>query len=345
MLENLASCLSIGSQINEVRVDGNMEHFRRDLDHFQRIGLEAVEIPPHGLDAIRNGYLNADRVSEIRNILRTYDFLYTVHAPNPLNLMDRERAEIHLDVFRASLQFALEINAGIVVYHAGRYIPEETFLAASGFCLTESEKKSLLAREAELLGRLAHEFPGIVICIENARPYRHHSPYCYAEDLYALKAQVSRIRLINVRIALDFGHLYMAARYGKYDPVDAVRETAPWIGHCHIHDNFGDAVYYQEKLQTHQIPFGRGDSHMPVGWGDIPFKEIVGALMPNYSGSLIMELRSRYFEHTAASKKNLEELIAPFRMPGLRDGIRRFQGASNAGNAATRPEEVSSQPG
>ena len=312
----------IGSQINEVRTDGNLEVLRYDLDFFKNIGLEAVEIPPHGLDVIQNGRLNERRLKSITDILQSHDFLYTVHAPNPLNLMDGEKPAIHLDVFRASLAFAAEVGAGVLVYHAGRHIAEEAFYSIPriqhihGVPLEE-----LLDREAELLRRLADEFPGVAICIENARPYRHRSPYCYAENLNLLKEQVLRIQRENVRITLDCGHLFMAARYGCYDPVEAVKDAAPWIGHCHIHDNFGDAVYYNEKQQTHQIPFGKGDSHMPIGWGGIPFDKILSALMPRYAGCFIMELRPRYFKDTAESRENLMRLIAPFRAAGICDNI------------------------
>ncbi|MFH1080875.1 MAG: sugar phosphate isomerase/epimerase [Pseudomonadota bacterium] len=309
----------IGSQINEVRIDGNLEIFRQDLDYFRNIGLEAVEIPPHGLDVIKNGRVDKKQLKDIKDILQAYNFLYTVHAPNPLNLMDRERSDIHLNVFRASLAFAGEIGAGVLVYHAGRFIPEEAFCVAPQPRLFTAAKEDLLDREAELLRQLADEFPDVVICIENARPYRHHSPYCYAENLRLLTYQVSRIRRDNVRIALDFGHLFMASRYGSYDPVDAVKEAAPWIAHCHVHDNFGDAIYYNEKQQTHQIPFGKGDSHMPVGWGKIPFEAILSTMMTHFSGCFIMEIRSRYFNDTAESKDNFVKIIAPFKAARMKN--------------------------
>jgi sugar phosphate isomerase/epimerase len=309
----------IGSQINEVRIDGNLEMLRHDLDYFQNIGLEAVEIPPHGLDVIKNGRVDRKRQKDIKDILQAYDFLYTVHAPNPLNLMDGERSAIHLDVFRASLAFAMEIGAGVLVYHAGRYIPEEAFYVHPITRRTPAVEKDMLDREADLIRQLADEFPGVTICIENARPYRHHSPYCYAEHLGLLKDQILRIHHENVRIAIDCGHLFMASRHGFYDPVNAVKEAAPWIGHCHIHDNFGDAVYYSEKQQTHQIPFGKGDSHMPVGWGKIPFEAILSAMMTHFSGCFIMELRSRYFNDTAESKDNLVKIIAPFKAARMKN--------------------------
>jgi sugar phosphate isomerase/epimerase len=306
----------IGSQINEVRTDGNLEILRQDLDFFQSIQLEAAEIPPHGLDVIKNGRLDMKRLQAIKDILQRYDFLYTVHAPNPLNLMERERSTIHLDVFRASLAFAQEIGARILVYHAGRYIPEEAFYATPNTYCSNAARENLLDREAELLRQMADEFPLVTICIENARPYLSHSPYCYGEHLDQLKDQILRIHRENVRIALDCGHLFMAARYFSFDPVEAVKEVAFWIGHCHIHDNFGDAVFYNEKQQTHQVPFGKGDNHMPIGWGGIPFEAILATLMPQYTGCFIMELRSRYFKNTLESKENLMNMIASSKSAG-----------------------------
>jgi sugar phosphate isomerase/epimerase len=76
-----------------------------------------------------------------------------------------------------------------------------------------------------------------------------------------------------------------------------------------VHDNFGNPVYHTEKLQTHQIPFGKGDSHMPVGWGAIPFRDIFAEFIDNYDGMLICELRSRYFEQTRESANALVTIL------------------------------------
>jgi sugar phosphate isomerase/epimerase len=305
--------LEIGSQINETRTDGNLEVLRRDLNCFARIGLQAAEIPPHGLDAIKNGSLDKKRMKEIRRIVGKYKLLYSVHAPDPLNLMEKAKAALHMQVFQASMEFAGEIGAGIVVYHAGRPISEEAFHAFPRTELPARQLKALQEIEAARLQKLADKFPEITICVENARPYLCRSPYCYGEELDKLHAQIKMINRPNVRIALDLGHLYMSARFFSFNPVVAVREARESIGHVHIHDNFGDAVYYGEKQQTHQLPFGRGDSHMPVGWGLIPFHDILEQMLDCYEGLFIMELRSRYFSATEASLKNLKEILAPFK--------------------------------
>ena len=301
--------LSIGSNINEVRVDGSLNSLRNDLSAFLSFGLTAAEITVHGLDVVRNGRLDRKRTGEIKKILADFPFSYSVHAPNPLNLMDRTYTSLHKEVLWSSLAFAAEIEAEVLVYHPGRYLVEEEFALHGPLSLEQDEQLRLVEEEATVIREAADAFPGVVIAMENARPYLHHSPYCYAERPRELKAQVERIHRKNVRITLDFGHLHMASRFYGLDPLDEVRSIAPLIAHCHVHDNFGNPVYHTEKQQTHQIPFGKGDSHMPVGWGAIPFGPIFAEFIASYDGLLICELRGRYFEQTRESAENLAAVL------------------------------------
>jgi len=301
--------LSIGSNINEVRVDGSLNALRNDLTSFLGFGLTAAEITVHGLDVVRNGLLDRKRSAEIKAILADFPFGYSVHAPNPLNLMNRINTGLHRDVLWASLEFAAEIEAEVMVYHPGRYLVEEEFGVSGPLTLESNEQLLLLEEEAAVLGEAADAFPGVIIAMENARPYLHHSPYCYAELPVELKSQVERINRKNVRINLDFGHLQLSSRFYGLDSIAEVRAIAPLIAHCHVHDNFGNPVYHTEKLQTHQIPFGKGDSHMPVGWGNIPFSSIFAEFIDSYDGLLICELRGRYFENTREAADNLVALL------------------------------------
>lgn len=302
--------LRIGSNINEVRVDGSLSALQRDLNAFAGFGLTAAEISVHGLDAVKNGRLDRRRTAEIGKILGDYPFAYSTHAPNPLNLMDRRCPEMHRDVLLASLEFTTIIGAPCMVYHPGRYLAEEEFAVRGPLSLPASERQTLLEQEAELLREAAACFPTTIIAMENARPYLHHSPYCYAEIPRDLVAQIERINRDNVRMNLDFGHLHLSAQFYGLDMVAEARRAAPLIAHCHVHDNFGHSVYFNEKIQTHQLPFGRGDSHMPVGWGAIPFRDVFAEFINDYNGLLICELRSRYFEVTGEAKDNLAEILA-----------------------------------
>ena len=301
--------LSIGSNINEVRVDGNLKQLRQDLVAFLSFGLTAAEITVHGVDAIRNGKLNARRTAEVRAILDDFPFNYSVHCPNPLNLMDRHNVTLHRDVLLASIEFSAAIEAEVLVYHPGRFLVEEEFALRGPVAPEPEGELRLLEAEASILREAADQFPSVIIAMENARPYLHHSPYCYAELPSDLKKQVERIGRTNVKINLDFGHLQMSSKFYNFDQVAETRALAGLIAHCHIHDNFGNPVYYSEKIQTHQIPFGKGDSHMPVGWGSIPFHDIFAEFISSYDGMLICELRSRYFDQTRKSAESLITIL------------------------------------
>ena len=304
--------LKIGSNINEVRVDGSLKALQRDLAAFQEFGLTAAEISIHGLDAVRNGRLDPRRTSEIQKILADFPFAYSTHAPNPLNLMDHHCPGMHNDVLLASLEFTSAIGARCMVYHPGRFLPEVQFAIKGPLKLTSEQQQALLLHEAQLLQEAADSFSETIIAMENARPYLHHSPYCYAEIPHVLATQVGQINRDNVRMTLDFGHLHLSAKFYNLDIIGEVSSIAPFIAHCHVHDNFGHSVYATEKIQTHQLPFGKGDSHMPVGWGNIPFQALLAEFIHEYDGLLICELRSRYFEQTGEATKNLATLLQSF---------------------------------
>ncbi len=299
----------IGSKIDEVRIDGSLERLTQDLEQIRAMGIGAVELPAHGLDLVINGRLNTKRQAAALEILKRFDFAYSIHSPNPINLMDKNQA-LHADVLLATLEFARQIKARAVVYHAGRFIPEEEFNIFPVRDLSQKEKQGLLEKEALVLQSISTQYPDVNIAIENARPYLNQSPYSYGEFIDQLKDQVETVNQDNVKINLDFGHLFMTSTFHGYDLLKAVESIKHLVIHTHIHDNFGGSVHHWEKQQTHQLPFGKGDSHMPVGWGTVPVKSILDVLLPGYKGLLIMELRSRYFDAIKESKQNLAALLA-----------------------------------
>ena len=300
----------IGASIDPVRIDGSLDQLNQDLQAYKKIGIKAVELPVHGLDAILNGTLNPNRTRQVISLLADFDFHYSIHSPNPVNLMDTRDPGLHKAVLLASLEFARQIQAIVVVVHSGRFIPEEDFAVTPARSLTASEQMRMLDTEAQYLQEIAGQYPDILIALENARPYLSQSPYTYAECIGPLREQILRVNRDTVKINLDFGHLFMASRFYQFDPVAAVKTIQDLVVHTHVHDNFGGTVHHWEKQQTHQLPFGRGDSHMPVGFGHIPIQAILEILLPGYEGLLIMELRSRYFSDTKTSLDNLSALVA-----------------------------------
>jgi len=298
-----------GSKIDGTRIDGSLDKLFRDLEKIRDMGAKAVELPIHGLDAIFNGKLRRERLEKIVNILGNFEFQYSIHSPNPLNLMDMDLPELHKDVLLATLEFARIIRAKIVVLHPGRFLPEERFFIYPVKNPNLSQKKKMLEKEAVILQSAARQYPDIFIALENARPYLDLSPYTYAESIQELKTQVININRENVKINLDFGHLYMTSVFYQYDLMDAVIDIRDLVVHTHVHDNFGRAVHHYEKIQTHQLPFGRGDSHMPPGFGDLPIKKIIKTLLPDYKGMFMLELRSRYFNDIKESCNKIKSIV------------------------------------
>ena len=59
----------------------------------------------------------------------------------------------------------------------------------------------------------------------------------------------------------------------SFDFLESIELARPLIKHVHIHDDFGKLA----GLDRRQIAFlsqGKGDLHMPIGWGEILYREV-----------------------------------------------------------------------
>ncbi len=284
----------IGLNIHSGRIDGDLKLLKRDLETIQEAGADVAEIPVHGVDAIVNGHLRKSRTQKVRNILRNFELEYTVHAPDRLNLVDFEYPEIQRKVFAASIRFAAEIGAKILVYHQGR-------LKTNGQGVTEDEAREIEIDELTDLGHLAEQ-EGVTICVENI-----HS------GLVHLVKMIKAVGEDSVKICSDFAHSYINACTLGYDFLRPIQMAKPFIRHVHVNDNFGKGKPESAPPYIEAMPMGIGDLHLPVGWGTIPYKEVFKA-MTGYSGIYILELQERFVEDGPVMLKealeDLRELIS-----------------------------------
>ncbi|MBT9156166.1 MAG: hypothetical protein DDT37_01150 [Firmicutes bacterium] len=229
----------IGVNADARRIDGNLKTLAADLEYFSQIGFACVEIPVHGLEVVRNASLIPAVMREVKELLSAFNFRYSVHAPNPLNLMSLDDHETHLSLFQACLEFTGEIQSKVLVYHAGRYVPEEQFQARCSPPLTPYAREKMLDVEVECLSRLAVQLRNspVSICIENARPYIDCRDYCYGESLHKASEVVRLINSDRIGVTLDIGHAFLAAKVYGFPLMDEVLEVAPLVKHMHIHDN------------------------------------------------------------------------------------------------------------
>ena len=299
----------IGYRLDDESIGGSVIGLDRELGSLLADGINCVELPAHGLGVIRNGELDTKALKNLKSILGLYDFDYTVHCVDSMNLMDTENPQDHLKLFKASMDLCALIGAGIFVYHPGRFMPEEEFIFNRKNEMDEKEMEGLVEVERACIRAEASRFPDINICMENARPYKGVQNYCYAEQMEKLLRQVREISCSNVGITLDTGHLFLAANHYGFNPAAAVESAKKYIFHVHLHDNFGKACYHHEKKQSHLVPLGKGDCHMPIGMGTAPVKAIIDTIKNDYTGRYVFEYRSIYRDFLKESAGNLNALL------------------------------------
>jgi len=300
----------IGISINVKLINGSLRALKNVLDKVKKANFDVVELPLHGLDVIVGGKIRNKRLKEIKNILKSYPFNYCVHCPESLDLMNLKEIEIEKAILKSSIEFSYEIGAHILGYHPGRNKSEIEILLRKQKSLNQRKSEKLKKIERDILKDFSSTLKGanIVLCMENARPFISEKGYTYAEDIDELIKQVKEIGDENIRINLDFGHAYLSTNFYSKDFLKTISKVKPYLKHLHLHDNFGYPSYFQEKDQNFLIVNGRGDMHMPPGWGNIPFKKAIKTLNPA-NCFFVIELRSRYFEYIKESKQLLESLI------------------------------------
>ena len=319
----------IGIDVGTCCHNGNSSQFKEELSYLHACGFNDVELSIQEFDAIVGGRLQQQRVDKVLAVTQEFDFVYTVHAPLRLNLAFPQSWPGHTteltqekDVFAASLDFCAAIDAPVMVYHSGLIALRQ---AAFGLSALPEDDALERAREQEvkalreLMPQAAER--GVVVAMENRDPH----PWEVAALMQAglpqdqlgkyhggmripdLVQQVKAVGHPNMGLALDFGHLFLAANYCGFDYLEAIRQAAPYIRHLHGSDNFGRLGGVFDDLSD-RIPYGDGDLHLPPGWGRIPFAEAF-AQLPDYNGLLILELRDRFHEHFPEAIETVQRII------------------------------------
>lgn len=321
--------------------DGSLDRLHRELATLTELGASLVELQIHGLDLIWCGEPDQERLTKFRVICREFPLQYTVHAADILNLMAPESERpFHVAAIRATLQVAAAIEAPVVTLHPGRFLPEERFAEAPALLaqvaplwadrtsplalpagappgphpLTDPASAArLLDEEAELLRTLADAAAqlGVLLALENNRPYAEAPGYTYGERPLTLAAQVARIDHPALGLTLDLGHGHLAAQAYGLDLLREIEQVAPLVRHLHVSDNWGRPTLSTEKHQGGLVTIGRGDLHAPPGMGDAPISAALGRLQAaGYGGAAVLELRTRYRSQYRSALIQLSKMLA-----------------------------------
>lgn len=297
----------IGLNIHSGRINGDLDLLEQDLRAIEQAGFDTAEIPVHGVDAVVNGRLREGRAKQVKDILDGLDLEYSVHAPDGLNLRDFQYPDVQRKVFAASIQFTAAIGAKTFVYHQGK-------LKTNGGDMTEEEAREIEIDALADLGKLAKS-EGVTVCVENI-----HSSITHLIKL------IENVGSEGVKLCYDVAHSYINAKKLGYDFIRSIQAAMPHVRHVHVNDNFGKGKPESAPPYIEAMPLGVGDLHLPVGWGEIPYEDVLRT-MSGYDGVYILELQERFFENGYSMLKDA--------LGGLRDVLERV-GAEKGGSAASR---------
>ena len=267
----------LGVSIDPPRINGNMEALRTELLRVEQSGADCCELVLHGLDVVVGGRLVPVRVKTVLGFLREHDLQYTLHLPYELNLTDKNTLGLYTDVFKASIEFAQMSDMGVIVYHAG---------------VMNIDDKEAFRMEAEQVCRLAKEAGGISLCMEN--------PVILSDDVFSAGKSAESmaefcelVGMPNSKLTFDVGHYFLHCKGNEDKLLAAVGAALPYIGHVHLHDNFGISLPMSEYDYNHRITCGAADLHLPLGWGTIPVKKVMAALN-GYDGIINLEIEKHF---------------------------------------------------
>ena len=264
----------IGINADSFTINGDLKILEKFLRCFEETGFTHAEIPIHGLDCIVNGSLSLNRLETVKSTLRKFPLSYTVHSPDHLDLANTDYPETHQTSLEATIDFASEISASLVVYHG----------SSCWVCDQETERLGTIANYAALRG--------VKVAVENI--FRQYpGEISYRIDPRTLASQIAKIDSPALGICFDFGHAFISAQEEKFDYLEAFKAVLPRLVHVHIHDNFGKPAI--PGTRTLDALFqGIGDLHLPPGEAAIPYDSLFQLFPPDYAGVYMMEIQPRF---------------------------------------------------
>lgn len=313
----------IGKDVGDHYIAGRLSRLEEVLTYYQQLGYTVAELPIEGLNVVVNGYLLAQRVKVVQEILSRYAFRYTVHAPNRTNLAYGYNHELEKAVLRSSIEFCHQINAKRLVYHSGLQALDA---ARSGMVLLpdDDELQRGIEREIKALSEIAPMAAdaNVIIGMENGDPhlweYRLLMQHDKSPDdlpkyharlrISSIVQQIEAINHPNIAMTLDLAHLYLATHTLDDNYLDSIKRAAKWVKHLHLNDNFGklDVGFDNESAR---LLYGEADLHLPPGWGTIPFVEAFKCLK-DYEGDMILEIKQPYWDHFGEALENIRQFLA-----------------------------------
>lgn len=270
----------------------DLSDFSTILDRVEATGATFAELSLFDQDVVLGGRIFRPQLDALKQLTRERSLRYTVHGPLSINFFDEPfRLPRHFEVLEASIEAAAELGALHYVLHSGLRNPIPQRLALED-CY--KRQREWLVRAGEIGKQL-----GVYICVENL--FGSHDGQTYASSCRRLAEELRAVAHSHVRATLDVGHAFLHVGYWGGDFLAEVAALAPLAKHVHIHDNFGRADDIWMFAEGERLAFGHGDLHLPVGWGSIPWTEVMRVCAFPAETVFNIELKPRYWRAAKAT--------------------------------------------
>jgi sugar phosphate isomerase/epimerase len=279
--------------------DPDFEQLRRNLDQAAALGADFVELPLFMMDVIAGGRVLPSQLARVKQLIAGSGLGFTVHGAIAVNLMQpRDIVERHMAVAKATVEVAAELGAVHAVFHTGK-LP----------VATDAEIEAAYARQRDALASLG-EFAaqhGVTVVIENIFVT---DPQVHTALPSRLAAEIDAVAHPNIRACLDFSHAWITCTARGADFLSEAKALARVARHLHIHDSFGDPTQLHTISRSERVAYGLGDLHLPLGWGAIPWDDIMAHFVFEPDAIFNLELPPPYWFALEESVTRMRELGA-----------------------------------
>lgn len=255
------------------------------LDEVEALGVDTIELPAFDMDIVVGGRIRRAQLDKVKAICKGRKMGWTVHGPLAINFMDEPfRLPRHFEVLKASIEAAGEIGARNYVMHTG-FRPIQ---GHDGIASAYGRQRDWLAKAGDVAK--AH---GVILCVENL--FDEFWGKVHTAMPSKLAAEIAAVGHSHVRATVDFSHAYLEVSFKGGNLIEELKPLAALASHLHIHDSFGHSDDIYMYTEGEKLAYGHGDLHLPVGWGSVPWAEILEACTFPANTVLNIELNSRYW--------------------------------------------------
>jgi sugar phosphate isomerase/epimerase len=281
-----------------VSEEGEFEQLRRNLDEAAALGVEFVEIPLFAMTLVAGARVLPAQLRRLKEAVAGRGLGYTVHGPIAANFMQEpERVARHMAVAKATIEVSAEIGAAHLILHTGHTREP-----------SEAANEAAFARQREALAALggiaaAHS---MIIAVENIFVSEAGA---YTALPSRLAREIETIGHPNVRACLDFSHGAILCKARGADFLEEAKALARVARHLHIHDSFGDPAQLRTFARSERAAYGLGDLHLPIGWGNLPWHEMMAGFVFEPNVIFNLELPPHYWFALQDNVRAMREMI------------------------------------